>query len=172
MKAQVRTEWSATAFCMPQQYVLFESASGYALFEVVEVEEVAVLKDEVQASLRDLTRFSRFVKLKAFQVRPRARRGARPVRPSRSAGTRGASGSRRHKQGRLRALANHTRALSLPHPAPSQRSHAAPRPLARVHHSAGRRRATGRRFPSLSAPPSTAALHLGRERARERNGRV
>jgi nucleolar protein 56 len=48
---------------------LFESASGYALFDVVEVEEVAALKAEVQASVTDLARFSKIVKLKAFQVR-------------------------------------------------------------------------------------------------------
>jgi nucleolar protein 56 len=52
---------------MVGQFVLFESASGYALFEVVEVEEVASLKAEVQASVTDLARFSKIVKLKAFQ---------------------------------------------------------------------------------------------------------
>jgi nucleolar protein 56 len=51
----------------PQQYVLFESASGYSLFEVVEAEEIAKLKEEVQASVTDLARFSKLVKLKAFQ---------------------------------------------------------------------------------------------------------
>jgi nucleolar protein 56 len=52
---------------MPQQYVLFESASGYTLFEVVESEEIAKLKAEVQASVTDLARFSKLVKLTAFQ---------------------------------------------------------------------------------------------------------
>ena len=50
------------------QYVLFEAASGYCLFEVVEVEEIGALKVEVQASVTDLSRFSKLVKLKAFQV--------------------------------------------------------------------------------------------------------
>jgi hypothetical protein len=47
--------------------VLFESASGYTLFEVVESEEIAKLKAEVQASVTDLARFSKLVKLTAFQ---------------------------------------------------------------------------------------------------------
>jgi len=62
--------------------VLFESASGYGLFEVVEADEIAALKGEVQASVTDLSRFSKIVKLKAFAVR-RARRAAaeRPAAP-------------------------------------------------------------------------------------------
>lgn len=51
---------------MPGQYVLYESASGYALFEVVEAEEISALKPEVQAAVTDLARFSNIVKLKAF----------------------------------------------------------------------------------------------------------
>ncbi|TMW63150.1 hypothetical protein Poli38472_002091 [Pythium oligandrum] len=47
--------------------VLFESASGYALFEVVEHEEIGSLLDEVQQSVNDLAKFGRIVKLKAFQ---------------------------------------------------------------------------------------------------------
>jgi nucleolar protein 56 len=55
-------------FCQLQSfYTLYESASGYALLEVVEAEEVGSLLDEVQASVTDLQRFSRTVKLKAFQ---------------------------------------------------------------------------------------------------------
>ena len=48
--------------------MLFEAASGYCLFEVVEVEEIGALKTEVQASVTDLGRFSKLLKLKAFQV--------------------------------------------------------------------------------------------------------
>lgn len=48
---------------------MFESASGYGLFEIVEAEEISALKAEVQASVTDLSRFSKIVKLKAFQVR-------------------------------------------------------------------------------------------------------
>ncbi|CCI44577.1 unnamed protein product [Albugo candida] len=49
------------------QLVLFESASGYALFQVVEHEEVGVLLNEVQESVTDLASFGRIMKLKAFQ---------------------------------------------------------------------------------------------------------
>lgn len=53
----------------PGQFVLYESASGYALFDIVEVEEIGALKPQVQASVTDLARFSKICKLKAFQVR-------------------------------------------------------------------------------------------------------
>jgi len=46
---------------------MYESASGYGLFEVVESEEIASVDDEVQASVTDMARFSRLVKFKAFQ---------------------------------------------------------------------------------------------------------
>ncbi|KAM3575209.1 hypothetical protein VYU27_002904 [Nannochloropsis oceanica] len=48
-------------------YVLHESASGYALFELVQHDDIASLTDEVQASIQDVQRFGRTVKLKAFQ---------------------------------------------------------------------------------------------------------
>ncbi|KAG7402367.1 snoRNP complex protein nop56 [Phytophthora boehmeriae] len=48
-------------------FVLFESASGYGLFEVVENEEIGGLLAEVQASVSELSSFGRIVKLKAFQ---------------------------------------------------------------------------------------------------------
>jgi nucleolar protein 56 len=47
--------------------VLFESASGYGLFEVVENEEIANLMEEVQQNVNELSKFGRIVKLKAFQ---------------------------------------------------------------------------------------------------------
>eukprot|EP00823_Brevimastigomonas_motovehiculus_P008741 TRINITY_DN813_c0_g3_i1.p1 TRINITY_DN813_c0_g3~~TRINITY_DN813_c0_g3_i1.p1 ORF type:complete len:556 (-),score=182.79 TRINITY_DN813_c0_g3_i1:344-2011(-) len=47
-------------------YLLFESAAGYALFERVKSEEIAITTDEIQQSLVDLARFSKIVKLKAF----------------------------------------------------------------------------------------------------------
>ena len=47
-------------------FVLFESASGYALCEVVEFEEIGSTTKEVQETVGDLKRFSRCVKLKAF----------------------------------------------------------------------------------------------------------
>ncbi|CAM9355444.1 unnamed protein product [Choristocarpus tenellus] len=48
-------------------YVLYESASGYALLEVVEVEEIGDMLEEVQKAVVDVQRFLRTVKLKAFQ---------------------------------------------------------------------------------------------------------
>ena len=54
---------------MPQLLVLFESASGYALLEVVEGGDAASMKADVQAAVTDLSRFSKMVKLKAFTVR-------------------------------------------------------------------------------------------------------
>jgi len=48
-------------------FVLYESASGYGLFEVVESEEIGSVDDEVQAAVIDMARFSRLVKFKAFQ---------------------------------------------------------------------------------------------------------
>jgi|TARA_B110000208_G_scaffold121069_1_gene147869 nucleolar protein 56 len=48
-------------------FILFESASGYALLNVVEVEQIGGMTGEAQESLLDLERFSRMVKLHAFQ---------------------------------------------------------------------------------------------------------
>lgn len=47
-------------------YVLFESASGYALFSVLEAEEIATALQEVQTGLMDLSRFQRVCKMIAF----------------------------------------------------------------------------------------------------------
>ena len=47
-------------------YVLYESAAGYALFEVAEHDEVGTLTSEGQAAVSELSRFSKMVKLKAF----------------------------------------------------------------------------------------------------------
>lgn len=52
---------------MSQGYLLFESASGYAVLEVVQAEEIGDKLAEVQASITDLNRFSKVVKLKSFQ---------------------------------------------------------------------------------------------------------
>lgn len=48
-------------------FVLFESASGYGLFELVALDEIGKGADGVQKSLTDLGRLSKVVKLKAFQ---------------------------------------------------------------------------------------------------------
>eukprot|EP00285_Hemiselmis_virescens_P017844 CAMPEP_0173379464 /NCGR_PEP_ID=MMETSP1356-20130122/2400_1 /TAXON_ID=77927 ORGANISM="Hemiselmis virescens, Strain PCC157" /NCGR_SAMPLE_ID=MMETSP1356 /ASSEMBLY_ACC=CAM_ASM_000847 /LENGTH=500 /DNA_ID=CAMNT_0014332801 /DNA_START=206 /DNA_END=1708 /DNA_ORIENTATION=- len=47
-------------------YVLFENASGYALFEQTESDEIAQLLEEMQDAMCDLSRFSKVIKLKAF----------------------------------------------------------------------------------------------------------
>jgi hypothetical protein len=52
---------------MPNLLVLFESASGYSLLEAVEGGDLAALKTEVQGAVTDLARFSKIVKLHAFQ---------------------------------------------------------------------------------------------------------
>lgn len=47
-------------------YLLFESASGYALFSILENEEIGIMIKEVQQGLTDLARFQRVAKLQAF----------------------------------------------------------------------------------------------------------
>lgn len=47
-------------------FVLVESASGFALFSVLENEEIGALLEEVQAGLTDLARFQRITKMVAF----------------------------------------------------------------------------------------------------------
>jgi nucleolar protein 56 len=47
-------------------FVLFELASGYALFEHVEVEEIGQELDQVQQAIQNLDKFGRMIKLKAF----------------------------------------------------------------------------------------------------------
>jgi nucleolar protein 56 len=47
-------------------HVLFENASGYALFEVTMQEEVAAKSKAVQEAVLDFSKFSRMVKLKSF----------------------------------------------------------------------------------------------------------
>ncbi|TPX49081.1 hypothetical protein SeMB42_g01731 [Synchytrium endobioticum] len=47
-------------------YVLYETASGYALFERLQSEEIGRELDQVQASVQDLSKFGRFVKLVSF----------------------------------------------------------------------------------------------------------
>lgn len=47
-------------------YVLFESATGYALFEVTGAEDIASQADALQASLDDLAKFGKVVRLAAF----------------------------------------------------------------------------------------------------------
>jgi nucleolar protein 56 len=48
-------------------FVLFESASGYGLFELVALDEIGTKADQVQKTISDLERFSKVLKLKAFQ---------------------------------------------------------------------------------------------------------
>lgn len=46
--------------------MLYEHASGYAVFKVTAQEEVGVLLPEVQEAVVDLARFGKLVKLVAF----------------------------------------------------------------------------------------------------------
>lgn len=54
---------------MPQLFVLFENASGYGLFEVVEFDDMSSLSTQVAESVADMSTFGKIIKLKAFQVR-------------------------------------------------------------------------------------------------------
>ncbi|KAJ3260938.1 snoRNP complex protein nop56 [Chytriomyces hyalinus] len=47
-------------------FVLFESASGYALFERIQSEEIGQELEEVQKAALDLAKFGRYIKLKSF----------------------------------------------------------------------------------------------------------
>ncbi|EPX74338.1 U3 snoRNP protein Nop56 [Schizosaccharomyces octosporus yFS286] len=47
-------------------YLLYESATGYSLFDVVGAEEVAGKTKEVQLSLQDLSKFGKVVQLRSF----------------------------------------------------------------------------------------------------------
>lgn len=51
---------------MSQLFLLFESASGYALFDRVESEEIGDQLEQVQQSTQDFSRFGKIVKLKSF----------------------------------------------------------------------------------------------------------
>jgi len=48
-------------------YILYESASGYGLFEQVKCDEIGVGFEEVQAAIVDLQRFSKIMKLISFR---------------------------------------------------------------------------------------------------------
>ena len=47
-------------------FLLFECASGYALFERLESEEIGQELPDVQKSVTDLQRFGKIIKLKSF----------------------------------------------------------------------------------------------------------
>mmetsp|Transcript_1089 Transcript_1089/g.1098 ORF Transcript_1089/g.1098 Transcript_1089/m.1098 type:complete len:504 (+) Transcript_1089:34-1545(+) len=47
-------------------YVLFESAAGYALFSILESEEITTLTQEVQNSFNDFSKFQRIAKMISF----------------------------------------------------------------------------------------------------------
>ncbi|KAI9324500.1 hypothetical protein DFJ73DRAFT_243150 [Zopfochytrium polystomum] len=51
---------------MSTLFVLFETSSGYALFEQIQSEEIAQGIAGVQAAAQDLAKFGRYVKLKSF----------------------------------------------------------------------------------------------------------
>lgn len=45
---------------------MYELASGYALFERVEMEEIGQQLDQVQQNIQDIAKFGRMIKLKSF----------------------------------------------------------------------------------------------------------
>ena len=47
-------------------HILFESASGYAIFEVKLREEIAAMTEAVQKSIQDLSKFKKMVSLVSF----------------------------------------------------------------------------------------------------------
>lgn len=47
-------------------YTLYESASGYGLFSILETEEIGSQLEEIQASVTDFSRFQRYVKMMGF----------------------------------------------------------------------------------------------------------
>lgn len=47
-------------------YLLYESASGYALFETTGLDEIGQNADAIQESVTDLNRFGQVVKLQSF----------------------------------------------------------------------------------------------------------
>ena len=51
---------------MSVRYVLCETASGYALFERLATDEVGAELDAVQASVQDLSKFGKAIKLTSF----------------------------------------------------------------------------------------------------------
>ncbi|KAJ1466960.1 hypothetical protein T484DRAFT_1662026 [Baffinella frigidus] len=51
---------------MTTLFVLYESASGYALMEQTESDEIGQFLEEMQSAMADLSRLSKMVKLKAF----------------------------------------------------------------------------------------------------------
>lgn len=52
--------------------ILYESSLGFALFELVKVDAVALTTAQVQQSLTDLGKFSKIVKLKSmFELKSR-----------------------------------------------------------------------------------------------------
>lgn len=52
---------------MAQLFILFESASGYALFEANGIDEIGQGMDKVQESMSDMSRFGKVVHLTAFK---------------------------------------------------------------------------------------------------------
>ena len=47
-------------------HLLYESAAGYAIFDVIQAEEIGLNLPEVQKSLSDISQFGRIVKLRAY----------------------------------------------------------------------------------------------------------
>ena len=48
-------------------FLLFETASGYSLFEVKEIDSVGLSMEQIQESISNMERFSKIVTLSAFK---------------------------------------------------------------------------------------------------------
>lgn len=51
---------------MSATHILFESSSGYAIFQAKQVEEIATKAKSVQDAIQDLHKFGKMVELKSF----------------------------------------------------------------------------------------------------------
>lgn len=85
----------------------YECASGYALFERTESEEIGAHLDKVQQCVTDLKRFSKIIKLKAFRPFRSAEEALDNIQHISEGATRGRPPSHSHRLGtaiRLNAL--------------------------------------------------------------------
>jgi hypothetical protein len=61
-----KTEDKVERACNMATHALFESASGYAIFEVKFAEEIGAKSSSVQDSIKDLAKFGKMVNLLSF----------------------------------------------------------------------------------------------------------
>jgi hypothetical protein len=65
-KMSVPLHTSPTSY-LQVNFLLFEAASGYSLFEIKDVDNIGLSGDTVQSSISDLSRFSKIASLIAFK---------------------------------------------------------------------------------------------------------